>query len=63
MDANLPVVEMNPIEPDSPPIPVATDVPSSCSAFDSASPSRDVVPSLIMDAVMLANPRRPAGSN
>ena len=61
--ANLPVVETKPIEPDSLPIPTLTDVPSSCSAFDSASPSRVVVPSLSIDAVMLARPRWSAVSN
>ena len=61
--ANLAVVETKPIDPDSLPTPAFTDVPSSCSAFDSASPSRVVVPSLSIEAAMLAMPRRFAVSN
>ena len=61
--ANLPVVETKPIEPLSPPTEADTDVPSSCSAFERASPSRVLVPSLIIAAVMLASPVRSAGSN
>ena len=38
-------------------------MPSNCSAFDSASPSRVFVPSLIIEAVRLATPRLSAGSN
>ena len=61
--SNLPVVETKLIEPLSPPTDVDTDVPSSCSAFERASPSRVFVPSLIIAAVMLASPVRSADSN
>ncbi len=61
--ANLSVVETKLIDPDSPATVVETDVPSSCSAFESASPSLLLVPSLIMAAVRLARPVLSAGSN
>src|SRR5436190_18734246 len=38
------------------------EVPSNCCAFDSASPSRVFVASLIIDAVRLASPRRDGDS-
>jgi len=61
--ANLSDVERKPIDPLSPPMDTETLVPSSCSAFDSASPSRVFVPSLIIEAVRPARPRLSAGSN
>ena len=61
--ANLLDVDRKPIEPLSLPMPTETFVPRSCSAFESASPSRVFVPSLIIDAVSPARPCRPAGSN
>ena len=61
--ANCAVVLTKLIDPLSPPTPTETFVPSSCSAFDSSSPFRVFVPSLIIDAARLPTPRRSAVSN
>jgi hypothetical protein len=63
VSVNLLLVEMKLIAPLSLPIAVETFVPRSCSAFDRASPSRVLVPSLSIDAVSDATPRRSAFSN
>ena len=52
---NFADVDWNVIVPLSPPTTACTEVPSSCSAFDSASPSRVVVPSLSIAAVKRAD--------
>ncbi len=49
------------IEPLSEPTPTDTFVPSNCSAFDRSSPVRVFVPSLIIEAVRPATPRRFGG--
>ncbi len=53
---NFPVVDTKPMEPLSPATFALTDVPRSCSAFESASPSRVFVPSLRSAAVSAATP-------
>ena len=60
---NFAAVDAKLIEPLSPPTDAMTDVPSSCSAFDSASASRVFVPSLSSAAVSDADACLPAGSN
>ncbi len=60
---NFADVEVKLIVPLSAPMSALTVVPSSCRAFDSASPSRVVVPSLRSAAVSDATPCRPGASN
>ena len=60
---NFAAVERKLIEPLSLPTEAFTDVPSSCSAFDSDSASRVCVPSLSRAAVSDATACLPAGSN